>query len=731
MFAGVMHFIYLDDAGQAFVDIGAPGHDSFYHVKMAALMPEIGLIETFPWLRTTLFFEKFINHHYGFQWLMLPMVRLAYQTTGDGMAGGRWFMTLSFGLAMALFNLLLMIRRIELRWIWLILCLLLPSQFYGRHAFVRAIDPSLVCMLLLCACMFTRRYVLAGVVIAGSVHVYMGAITYAPILVAMVFIAGLAGLIGEFLERRASWSELREDLRRFDGWRLVAWTAGGWLIGLMTHPYGGLDGLDFLKVQVFGSGLSPEIEVGREWNSYSPAWFFAQMSGITLIVTAMAICIRFRFGPKLERDEWALLMIGFVFFGLTLKARRFIEYWPLFSTLSSAYLAGPVFDRWRSGARLVDHSPLERPAAGESDSNATSTSLGSGVRRNDAYGASRPGWMIATVTLTALTVALGLWSARLNARWVPDSFGVEYRFWAFLAGLATFHLPVRTVSATTSSIRRRLAAAITAGGYTLTVQVVVGGLVWMTKSDEAAVGQLHIHWSAYVFLILAQVFRGLADVSASLDSGVRRNDAWKRSRLGIRRGLWAVAVTSAVSTLIVIPLGVLFGGLQRDTRCQYDLPAIRSVMETLVSVSREGAVVFTDDWDIFPVYFYVNHHNHYVVGLDPKFSHEKDPILWERYVRITRGETPTTRTVSIRENGKSISHSVRIELSDIREFFHAEYVIVDRDHRPFSRQLDKAPTLAQRISLPGDEKSVNPPYRLYRIVPTGETGVVSESSVSP
>ena len=58
----------------------------------------------------------------------------------------------------------------------------------------------------------------------------------------------------------------------------------GWILGVVSYPYaGGI--FEFLRLQVFGSGLSPDIEVGREWKPYSDAWFLVTMAGTLFIAS--------------------------------------------------------------------------------------------------------------------------------------------------------------------------------------------------------------------------------------------------------------------------------------------------------------------------------------------------------------------------------------------------------------------------------------------------------------
>lgn len=515
----IMHFIY----GGA---DGVPGHDSFYHIKMAAMLPEHGLLRDFPWLQCAYFTEQghdFVSHHYGFHVLLAPFVHVSYRLTGDYLPGARWAMATFLGLSLVLVNSILVAGRVRWHWLWLLLFVFMPFQFFTRHAFVRAISPSLAFMLLIVLLMFRRRYVLAGLAVACYIHLYLGAVLYAPLLVGLYVLSSAIGARGD----------------REMHWRLVLWTAVGWLIGILIHPYS--NGMwEFLRLQVLGSGLSPDISVGREWKPYRDLWWFAQMSGILLIVWAVTTCVRLRLGKPLSGCGLTLLLAHFMFLGLTFKARRFIEYWPVFCLLSSAFMAAPLLE---SVTAWCD-------------------------RRIDKDKGNRALWIYRTVTL-------------------------------FIIGA--------------------------------------------------------------VFAVL-----GLSP-------------QWKEIR--------------------------------RVARCGYDLPAIREAMDFMRQHSEPGDIVFTDDWDIFPVYFYHNSHNYYIVGLDPKFTHARRPILWERYVKISRGEIPAT--VSDEQQGEKF----QVALEDVREHFGARFVVTNRDHKRLAGKLAARKDFAELVyPTTSYSEARNAPYLIFRVL---------------
>ena len=82
-------------------------------------------------------------------------------------------------------------------------------------------------------------------------------------------------------------------------------------------------------------------------------------------------------------------------------------------------------------------------------------------------------------------------------------------------------------------------------------------------------------------------------------------------------------------------------------------------------------LVFHGDWDEWPVLFYHNDHNYYIVGLDPTFMHNFDADLQREYADITTGKIKG------------------IVSEKIIKDFGAEYVLVEKkDHAEFVNNLD-------------------------------------------
>jgi hypothetical protein len=50
------------------------------------------------------------------------------------------------------------------------------------------------------------------------------------------------------------------------------------------------------------------------------------------------------------------------------------------------------------------------------------------------------------------------------------------------------------------------------------------------------------------------------------------------------------------------------------------------------------SIVVHGDWDDWPMLFYYNDQNYYIIGLDPTFMHNFDQDLHQSYLQITKGE---------------------------------------------------------------------------------------------
>ena len=105
-----------------------------------------------------------------------------------------------------------------------------------------------------------------------------------------------------------------------------------------------------------------------------------------------------------------------------------------------------------------------------------------------------------------------------------------------------------------------------------------------------------------------------------------------------------------------------------SSKADFNVDAAREAHQYLIDNSSPGDIVFTDDWDVFPLYFYLNQKDYYIVGLDPEFMNQYDPNLYRQFAAISSGMDDTN-------------------LERIRDTFHAKWVIVASDHQEFHNNL--------------------------------------------
>lgn len=666
----LMNVLYAGSVAKSGDEIGVPEYDSYYHVAMAEMLPERGILTKFPWLQYTYFRNQgddFVSHHFGFHVLLLPFVTAAKWLTGDALPGGRWAMSAVMGANLLLFHLLLRHRRVPLHWLWIVLFLLLPDQFFARHGYVRAIGSSLLFMQILLLFLFQRRWLCAAITLTAYVHLYLGAVMFGPIIVIAYFFAHVFAPA--------------ED-RSFP-WRMALITAGGWLLGVITYPY--VSGMyEFLWLQVFGSGLSPDIPVGREWFPYTDAKFLIEMAAITFNIWVVALLLRFRFGPRLDAAEMSLFILQFLFLVLTIRARRFIEYWPPICLLFSAYIAAPPL------RAIIGEAQAWFRKDGESVVNAFRGALAASL-------------------LSMAGVCIYLLARRSQVL-----LAAEWQVWMFVVALVALPAYIRVWG------DRKNGPARTLTPFEHLIVVAGGSLiVALTAAAFYALGlkiklESHLHIPGYAWGVLTAAYGILPLI-------IRPRATAQPLPLGSKLAQSTVVAALALS----LPAMTLAAGTpsltsaSRQLRRNFDLDEIRRAMSFLKENSNDGDIVFTDDWDVFPAFFYHNRKNHYIVGLDPKFTHWRRPDLWDRYVKISRGEVPATIRTSSGPNEPK--QNVTVTLKDIREQFRARWVIADRDHRKLASVLAEAPGIAECVFPDRDyRKCANAEYVIFRVRDSGE-----------
>ncbi|MBI2871245.1 MAG: hypothetical protein HYY14_05990 [Candidatus Omnitrophica bacterium] len=125
---------------------------------------------------------------------------------------------------------------------------------------------------------------------------------------------------------------------------------------------------------------------------------------------------------------------------------------------------------------------------------------------------------------------------------------------------------------------------------------------------------------------------------------------------------------------------------RHDTQTLFSMSALKKVHDYLLQNAEPGDIVFHDDWDVFPRYFFANAKTHYLVGLDPEFMNQyagepykgQPGLLYLEYAQISSGSDPNN-------------------LERIKTHFKAKWVIVTTDHPEFYQNLKREPGLFEEV----------------------------------
>lgn len=110
----------------------------------------------------------------------------------------------------------------------------------------------------------------------------------------------------------------------------------------------------------------------------------------------------------------------------------------------------------------------------------------------------------------------------------------------------------------------------------------------------------------------------------------------------------------------------------------------------LVSNTPLGSRVFTTDWDDFPLIFFQDAHNTYLIGLDPTYMYQYDPNLYLLWRAITRGQREAPGAL-------------------IQDVFGSRYLLTDLAHEAFIEVAARDPRL-RRVYRDGTSE-------VYEVIP--------------
>ncbi len=327
-FAYIEHLLFFTLLAYLFysVQFAVPwlaGYDGYFHIKYSALLREKGFISSLPWLHFTIFRDYFRDHHLLFHYILVPF------TTGDLIRGGKvaaFIFSLFPGIALFL---ILRAASVRLPMLWSVAAVLSSQPFLFRLSLLRVQSLALGLLLWIFLLHLKRKNTL--IFLSSLLFVWLYDAFPLVLLVSGVYV------ISRWLVER------ERDLRPF------IFALLGICAGLLLNPYFP-ENITSLFYNIYRTLLLEvrDIQLGVEWKPYD-TWSLLGNSLPAFVLFFISI-LSMPLIRKVKAEEYALLVLSLVFLLLTFKSRRFIEYWPLFSSVTAALVIGR---RVRTGYVLV------------------------------------------------------------------------------------------------------------------------------------------------------------------------------------------------------------------------------------------------------------------------------------------------------------------------------------------------------------------------------------------
>ncbi|MBT6691710.1 hypothetical protein HOB10_05275 [Candidatus Parcubacteria bacterium] len=313
--------------------IGDP--DGFYHAKITTFLGQGTLLKSLPWMQFTTLKEHYTDHHLLYHLLLLPFTYI----TDNALLAVK-IATVLFAVIMILvFYWLLKQFKIVWPFVFALLFISLEAVSF-RLALVKANSLSLLVIWLLIYAMFRQKTWLMALLGFVFVWLYGGW----ALSIIIFFIYFFSEKIYERLNTnklKLFWSKVVHTFNFKKGsaknHRIFLGLILGLLAGLVINPYWPHN-LYFYYQQIIQIGvinLGGQLQVGGEWYGTSFMHIISSLPHIFVLASLLILMLFINY-QKISKKTWFSFLLSFVFLLLTVKSRRYIEYFSPFLLLFTA-----------------------------------------------------------------------------------------------------------------------------------------------------------------------------------------------------------------------------------------------------------------------------------------------------------------------------------------------------------------------------------------------------------
>lgn len=342
--------------------------DSFYHAKMAVLMLENGFVRGMPQLPFTTLAESFADHHLLYHLALIPFLVVFGALKGTAIA------TVFFG-SLAVLAIYGALKAYGVRWAPLFIAIVATSGGFAFRMGLAKASAVAVVLVMLTLVEFRRGRKWPLFLIA-MVYVWTHGGWPVMVIIGSVFVAArfFAELVDMVGRQRSLVSSVVGSWRSVEMGGFMAVLAGLGT-GLVINPYFPVNFRFYweqiVKIAIIGHGAG--VNVGREWYPFGVGEFVSDAGGVVILIVILVLVVAAIFifdvpkkagvGKPTERqviDVLALSAISFIFWILTLRSRRHLEYFAPLATIAVGVIftwISSVID-WRVLALRVRNSLL-------------------------------------------------------------------------------------------------------------------------------------------------------------------------------------------------------------------------------------------------------------------------------------------------------------------------------------------------------------------------------------
>ena len=333
--------------------------DSFYHAKIGQILPNGKILHEFPWLQFTTLKDNFTDHHFLYHIFLIPFVSLF----PDPLAGLKFSVVVIGTMVFTVIFWFLKSNKVPFSFA-LTLILLAAGPYLFRANLAKAPILSLAVLIVGLQLMFRKKYIPLFFLSFFYVWLYGGWMLLGGAAVVYTIIDAIISPLRSQSEIRNPKFETNSKFKfsnfktilYFVFWlfdivsyfvlrasnllniKLLGIVFLGLLAGLIINPYFP-DNIAFTWQQAVKIGLinyQNIIGVGGEWYPYK---IFDLIGGLNLIFIIMvgSLAIFLATLPKQTSKSLTLFVFTAIFFILTLKSKRNIEYFTPFAILFSGF----------------------------------------------------------------------------------------------------------------------------------------------------------------------------------------------------------------------------------------------------------------------------------------------------------------------------------------------------------------------------------------------------------